>query len=249
MGDGANGDEDEDEVERARRYYDAFAETYERRRDGRSRYHDLLDDLEVELAAPFARDRELLEVGCGTGLLLRRFATIARRAVGVDLSPGMLAHARARGLDVREGSATALPFGDASFDVVVSFKTLPHVPDLRRALAEMARVVRPGGTLVVELYNPRSMRALVKKTLPAGRVGPGTERDVLVRFDDRAALERALPDGLRVVAVRGIRTVVPAARVLDLPLVGCALAALERALADTRFAANFAGFVAYVLRC
>jgi SAM-dependent methyltransferase len=239
---------DDAEVERARRYYDRFAATYERSRDGRSRYHDLLDDLEVELAAPFAQGRELLEVGCGTGLLLRRFAAIARRAVGVDLSPGMLAHASARGLQVHEGSATALPFDDASFDVVVSFKTLPHVPDLRAALAEMARVARPEATLIVELYNPRSSRTWIKKLLPAGKVGRGTDRDVLVRYDDRHALERALPPGYRVAAVRGIRTVVPIARALDLPLLGPALEVVERRLADTRIAAMFAGFVCYVLR-
>jgi ubiquinone/menaquinone biosynthesis C-methylase UbiE len=245
---GSHGEDDGGELERARRYYDRFSRTYEHARDGRSRYHDLLDDLEVDLVAPVARGGDLLEVGCGTGLLLRRFAAMAGRAVGVDLSPGMLAHARARGLDVHEGAAAALPFADATFDVVVSFKTLPHVPDLRAALAEMARVARPDGTLVVELYNPRSLRALLKAVLPAARVDVGTERDVLVRYDDRAALDRALPPGFHVVAARGIRTLVPAARVLELPLVGDAIERVERRIADTRFAAKFGGFVCYVLR-
>jgi ubiquinone/menaquinone biosynthesis C-methylase UbiE len=235
------------EQERTRRYYDAFAATYEDRRDGRSRYHDLLDDLEVELAAPWARGARLLEVGCGTGLILRRLGEYAAHAVGVDLSPGMLARARARGLDVREGSATALPFADASFDVAVSFKTLAHVPDLPRALAEMARVVRPGGVLIAELYNPRSLRRLAKRWLPAGRVARGTERDVYVRFDDRSALEAALPRGCRIVHARGIRTLVPAAAILELPMVGGAFARLERRVADARLGAELGGFVAWVL--
>ncbi len=237
-----------DEETRARSYYDAFAATYEDHRDGRSRYHDLLDDLEVELAGRYVRGREVLEVGCGTGLVLRRLAPIASRAVGVDLSPGMLARARARGLDVVEGSATELPFPDASFDVAVSFKVLAHVPDLARALAEMARVVRPGGVIVAELYNARSVRHLVKRFLPAGRVGGGTERDVYVRFDDREALERALPASCRIEHARGIRTFVPAARVLELPWVGSAFDRLERGLADTTVAAQLAGFVCWVLR-
>lgn len=237
-----------DPIDRARRYYDGFAATYEAHRDGRGRYHDLLDALEVDFCAPWVRDRSVLEVGCGTGLLLRRFAALAREAVGVDLSPGMLAHARARGLSVVEGDAAALPFPDGRFDAAVSFKTLPHVPDLRRALAEMARVVRPGGALVIEVYNPRSLRALLKRWLPPGAVGAGTERDVLVRFDDEAAVHAALPAGARIVARRGIRTVVPAAFALDLPGVGPALEALERALADGPVAARFGGFVAYAVQ-
>jgi hypothetical protein len=102
--------------------------------------------------------------------------------------------------------------------------------------------------LIVELYNPRSLRALAKRLGPPGRVGRGTERDVLVRYDDRAALERALPPGLRVAAIRGIRTLVPSAGALTLPFVGRALMTAERLLADTRFGAEFGGFVCYVLR-
>lgn len=236
------------ELEKTRRYYDAFAASYEDRRDGRSRYHDLLDALELELAIPYVRGREALEVGCGTGLLLRRLAEHARRAVGVDLSPGMLARARERGLDVHEGSATALPFADASFDVAVSFKTLAHVPDLSGALAEMARVVRPGGVLIAELYNPNSLRRLAKRWLPAGRVGEGTERDVYVRFDDRRALERALPSGCTIERARGIRTLVPVAALLEVPLLGEAVARVERGVADTRIGAELGGFVAWVIR-
>lgn len=239
---------DPSEEARARRYYDAFAESYEAHRDGRSRYHDLLDALEIDLATPYVREREVLEVGCGTGLILRRLAGVAARAVGVDLSPGMLARARARGLEVHEGSATSLPFADGSFDVAVSFKTLPHVPDLPRALAEMARVVRPGGVLIAELYNPRSLRRLAKRALPPGRVGAGTERDVYVRFDDRRALERALPRGCTIERARGIRTLVPVAAALEVPFVGAALAAMERRVADTTFAVRLGGFVAWVIR-
>lgn len=236
-----------DPVDRARRYYDAFAATYEVGRDGQGRYHDLLDDLEVDLCAPLVRDRSVLEVGCGTGLLLRRLAPLAREALGVDLSPGMLARARARGLTVVEGNAQALPFPDGRFDVAVSFKTLPHVPDLGRALAELARVVRPGGFVVAEVYNPTSLRAAVKRLLPAGKVGSGTERDVFVRFDDDRAFHAAMPPHTRLVRTRGIRTLVPAAAALELPVLGGLLEALERRVADRWIGAHFGGFVARVL--
>lgn len=236
------------ETRRARDYYDRFAATYEAHRDGRGRYHDLIDDLEVELAIPYARRADVLEVGCGTGLISRRLAAHARSIVGVDLSPAMLAVARSRGLDVVEGSALALPFDDARFDLAVAFKTLPHVPDLAGALSELARVVRPGGVAIAEVYGPMALRAAWKRWLPPARVGDGTERDVFVRFDDRAAIERALPSTLTIERVRGARSVVPFARALEVPLLGAALARCERALCDGAFAARFGGFVAYVLR-
>src|SRR5580692_11574286 len=105
-----------DHLAETRAYYDTFASRYEDARDGRdpAGYHDLVDDLEVGFVERFGRGREVLEVGCGTGLLLRRIEGFARSARGVDLSPGMLERARARGLSVTEASATDLPFPDAS---------------------------------------------------------------------------------------------------------------------------------------
>jgi ubiquinone/menaquinone biosynthesis C-methylase UbiE len=147
-----------------RAYYDEFAARYDDKRGGRepNGYHDLVDDLEVDYAERFGRGLDVLEVGCGTGLILARIAGFARTARGIDLSPGMLERARARGLDVMEGSATKLPFDDASFDVVCSFKVLAHVREIELALREMARVTRPGGTVLAEFYNPLSLRGLVK---------------------------------------------------------------------------------------
>jgi len=244
------------EEDRARRYYDAFAPTYERHRDGKGRYHDLLDELEVDLVARHARGGELLEVGCGTGLLLRRFSRLARRAIGVDLSPGMLAVARQRGLTVVEGSVSQLPFEAASFDVVVAFKTLPHVPDLRRALSEMARVVRPGGVLVVGLYNPRSLRRAVRALLPRRRVARyendedhEKEREVLCRYDRPSGP----PPPRSLTGSKSSRRAASAPWCLPRSSSRCRSSARSsstsrRALADTDLAAKHAGFVSYVLR-
>jgi len=63
---------------------------------------------------------------------------------------------------VVQGSVTDIPFPDARFDVVYSFKVLAHVERIREALAEMARVLRPGGYLLAEFYNPLSLRGLIK---------------------------------------------------------------------------------------
>src|ERR1041385_5939753 len=95
-------------LESNRPYYDAFSARYEaqRGRNDPGGYHELLDELEAGFVRRFAAGRDVLEVGCGTGLVLRRIEQFARSAKGVDLSPGMLERARKRGLRVSEGSAT-----------------------------------------------------------------------------------------------------------------------------------------------
>src|SRR5579863_6223932 len=89
-----------------RAYYDEFSVRYEaeRRPNRPGGYHALVDDLEVELVERYGAAGDVLECGVGTGLLLERFARFAKSARGIDLSPGMLERARARGLDVREAS-------------------------------------------------------------------------------------------------------------------------------------------------
>lgn len=234
----------------SRSYYDEFAKRYDDRRGGRVRdgYHDLIDDLEVGFVRPFASGRDLLEVGCGTGLLLERFASMCKTAKGVDLSPGMLEKARQRGLDVVEGSATALPFADASFDVAVSFKVLAHIPDIRTALSEMTRVVRPGGHVIAEFYNPRSVRALAKRLAGPLPVGDAIKEDVVfTRFDKPEDVPSLAPSNVRVVAQRGIRIVTPAAKVLELPVVGEAFRRAEHMLCDGPLA-RLGGFYVVALR-
>jgi ubiquinone/menaquinone biosynthesis C-methylase UbiE len=229
--------DDSTELAATRAYYDDFARRYDRPRGGRvpAGYHDLVDELELDFLARFATGKRVLEVGCGTGLLLSQMSSFAERASGIDLSEGMLARARARGLEVVQGSATALPFADASFDVACSFKVLAHVRDVRRALGEMVRVVRPGGTVVAEFYNPRSLRALVKRWGPARAISDTTtEAAVYTRFDTPTQVRGYLPAGSAVVASRGVRVVTPAAMALRVPLLGRALRALEWRLCDSR---------------
>jgi ubiquinone/menaquinone biosynthesis C-methylase UbiE len=96
----------------------------------------------------------LLDVGCGTGALLSRAQAIAGadQLTGVDLSPSMLAHARAQlpvEVALHSADAAALPFADASFDVVASCNVFHYIREPVRALTEMVRVVRPGGRIVI----------------------------------------------------------------------------------------------------
>ena len=238
------------ELDATRAYYDEFSHRYEDKRGGREPdgYHDLIDTLEVELVRRYATSADVLEVGCGTGLLLERFGKLARSARGVDLSPGMLAHARARGLTVDEASATALPFADASFDVACSFKVLAHVREIETALAEMARVVRPGGAVIAEFYNPHSLRALAKRLGPAGAISDKTREDaVFTRFDSPSAVARMAPPGTTMIAARGVRIVTPTAGALKIPFIASLLTRAEHALCDSPLR-RFGGFYIAVYR-
>ena len=238
------------EAEANRAYYDDFSTRYEAHRDGHDPggYHDLVDSLEVELVERYGRGKDVLEVGCGTGLILRRIAEFTRSARGVDLSPGMLSHARERGLDVLEASATKLPFPDASFDVSCSFKVLAHVQQIDVALAEMAHVVRPGGYILAELYNPMSLRGLAKRFGPVGKISEKQDENaVFTRFDPPWKAASMAPPGTRLIGSRGVRIVTPAAVAMRVPVLGAALRFAERLLADSPLR-HFGGFWVAVLK-
>ena len=133
----------------AQRHFDRHAQRYSSSRLLRSLQGRALDELDL------GPDDALLDVGCGAGKLVLECAPSVRRAAGLDLSESMLAQGReeaARAGLVAEfahGSAGALPFGDAEFTAVVTTTASHHFPDPRRAIAEMARVLAPGGRLVV----------------------------------------------------------------------------------------------------
>jgi ubiquinone/menaquinone biosynthesis C-methylase UbiE len=228
-----------------RAYYDAFAERYDDHRS--AGYHALIDDQAAEIVRRVGVGREVLEVGCGTGLVLQRVAQFARAATGVDLSPGMLARARARGLEVREGSATALPFPDASFDVVYSFKVLAHIPDIERCLAEMVRVARPGGHVVFDAYNRNSLRYLTKRWFgPRATSQSFDEAAITTRFETPEQAIAHLPAGTRVVSRAGIRVITPHSGVLRVPGLRWMVERAEWRAMDSALW-RFAGFVVFTV--
>ena len=85
-------------------YYDDFSAWYERERHGG--YHALIDELQTDIVKTHCVGKDVLELGCGTGMILKEIHPIANSAKGIDISPGMLEQAQARGLDVTVGSAT-----------------------------------------------------------------------------------------------------------------------------------------------
>ncbi len=105
-------------------------------------------------AAGIGADTRVLDVACGTGVVAREAAGRGAAVTGLDCNPGMLAVATrlAPAVDWREGTAEALPFDDATFDAVTCQFGLMFFADRVKALAEMARVTRPGGRLVVATW-------------------------------------------------------------------------------------------------
>jgi SAM-dependent methyltransferase len=103
----------------------------------------------------------VLDVGCGTGALAERLAARGYEVTGVDPSEGMLEIMRARSPEVAavKASGTALPFADDSFDVVLTIAAMHHIAEpvaVRETLAEMTRVSKRGGWIVIWDHNPRN---------------------------------------------------------------------------------------------
>ena len=104
--------------------------------------------------------QHILDVACGTGVVAITAARIGAHVCGVDLTPELLERARENArlanveIDFREGDAEALPFGDAEFDLVLSQFGHMFAPRPNVAIAEMLRVLKPGGTIAFATWPP-----------------------------------------------------------------------------------------------
>ncbi len=142
----------------ARTHFDRWSETYERGRGARR-----LQGIQTAALASLALnpDDVLLDLGCGTGAAVREAAATVRRAVGFDVSPGMIEQARshAAGLDDAEfrlgDVSEPLPFDDGEFTAIVCSSAFHHFPKPLDTIAEMYRVLAPGGRVVIADANRR----------------------------------------------------------------------------------------------
>ena len=119
--------------------------------------------------------KRLLDIGCGTGFVIGLLAETFDEVHGVDPTRAMLdkVDTSAGNVTLHEGIAEELPFPDGSFDLVTAYSVLHHLADHRPALAEAARVLRPGGVLYVDLEPNRAFWRAIEDV----------EKDFRSRFD------------------------------------------------------------------
>jgi ubiquinone/menaquinone biosynthesis C-methylase UbiE len=207
-------------------YYDKFSNRYDTERA--NGYFGFINDLEFEMISPLVTGKKVLEIGCGTGLILERVHTFATETYGVDISKGMIEVCKNKGLNVSLASATDLPFENSSFDLSYSFKVLPHVTDIYRALHEIARVTRPGGRIVLEFYNPYSLKALGDRLRAVFRYS-----DIIyIRHDSPKIICNMRPSGTEIIQTRGIRIFGPFAKCYTFPVIGYLIRTLDRIACD-----------------
>lgn len=143
-----------------------------------------------------------LDAGCGAGLALQLSAERGATVTGLDASAGLLAFARTRlpDADLHVGDIEALPFADASFDVVTAFNAIQYAVDPARAVAELARVSRPGGRVAIGAWGDPARcetEALFARLRSLAPPPPGTPAPLAV--SDTGVVEGLLADaGLNV---------------------------------------------------
>ncbi len=188
--------------------FDEWSQTYEKSLTWRFFFNPVHERVVREV-----RDvggMSILDVGCGTGDMLRRFAAGgASRLVGADSSEGMLQVARrlsdgAANIELLKASAESLPVGAAEFDVVVSCIAFHHFPDPEGALSEMARVIKPGGNLLLcDMCGEGLSGSLM---LAYGRLKAADNH-----YYDRTSLARLMiASGLEPIGVKRVRRFPPA---------------------------------------
>ncbi|ASR38100.1 methyltransferase [Prauserella marina] len=188
--------------------YRIWSETYDQ--PGNAAF--LIDEPEVSRIVDQLLPGAALDAACGTGRYAQWLSERGHRVIGVDSSPEMLARARARVPrgEFLLGDLRRLPVGDSEVDLVVCGLALTHLPVLEPVIAEFARVLRPGGHLVIADVHPE---AVARGSIPPVRRADGRPGRVIShrhRIGDY--LRAALSAGLRLRGCEEPRAVEPGSR-------------------------------------
>lgn len=141
----------------------------------------------------------VLDVACGTGNLALPAARAGATVTGLDIAPNLLEQARARaaqeGLQIRfdEGDAEAMPYADASFDVVMSMFGAMFAPRPEVVAVELARVLKPGGTLAMANWNPASFTGRMFRVSAQHLPPPAGVKPPVLWGDEETVRERLEP--------------------------------------------------------
>lgn len=152
--------------------YDELADTWWDPRGPFAMLHWIARARGASIPAASAPDAVLVDVACGGGVLAPYPSQLGYRHVGIDVTASALRVAREHGVEPVCGDAGRLPVRDAVADVVVAGECLEHVHDLPRVVAELCRILRPGGTLVIDTIAStalaRFLAVTVAERLPGG---------------------------------------------------------------------------------
>ena len=179
------------------KYYDRYKHyDTERTND----YHNSLRRLELNILKKYVKGNIVLDVGCGTGLVMKELLEDSKKIYGIDFSEGMLVKAKEKNLIVSKADGTNLPFNDNSFDVVYSVRVLPHIPNVIKVLREIKRVVKKDGLLILEFYSPYNLKFLTNSL-----------RDFFfnrayIKYHTLKEIKLILPKGLEIVDIFSIKS-------------------------------------------
>ncbi|HLA39728.1 MAG TPA: class I SAM-dependent methyltransferase [Candidatus Glassbacteria bacterium] len=196
-GSAENQSPDINRIKRRRYASEDFGESYDERYAGGVN----LVNTAVERAwtATHLAGEPLLDAGAGTGRIAAWLTGRGAPVFPLDSSFNMLAHLKGKvpGLPATAGDLYRLPFGDGCFGAVICLHVLFHLPDWPAALAELARVLKPGGSLIFEIRSGEHVR-LAKKILLSGvtrpeEAGPGDPATATI-YATRPEVRRALAD-------------------------------------------------------
>jgi 2-polyprenyl-6-hydroxyphenyl methylase / 3-demethylubiquinone-9 3-methyltransferase len=161
----------------------------------------------ARLVPPAQRpDAVLIDIGCGAGLLAPHVAAKGYRHVGVDLTWSALEQAAAHGVTAVRADAAVVPLTSGCADVVTVGELLEHVPDPRIVLAEACRLLRPGGTLVIDTINKTFLARMIVveigERLPG--VAPAGIHDPNLFVSPRVVIDECAKHGVEI-EIRGLR--------------------------------------------
>ena len=143
--------------ELASEYYGAEASQYEEKRVSDKR-HAAVVDIQYTITEKFLNEpyKKILDVACGTG---RFFRVYKGEIYGIDVSADMLKEAakKKKAKILKQADASKIPFKNNFFDIAITSQFIKHTPEYKQVIAEMARVVRPGGAIIIDFPNHYSI--------------------------------------------------------------------------------------------
>lgn len=189
--------------------YDELADAWWRPNGAFAALHWLADARAALIPPPSRTGAVLVDVACGGGLMAGRLPA-GYRHVGIDRTASALALAAAHGVQAVRGDVTALPVADAVADVVLAGEILEHVADLEGTVTELVRVLRPGGTVVLDTIAAtafaRFQLVTVGERLPGGP--PRHIHDPALFVDPRRLRHEFARHSIQL-SLRGLRVAVP----------------------------------------